>query len=177
MYAKIFAQILDSSIAEDYQVRRMFMDLLVLADPEGVVDMTHESIARRLNVPLDLVVSTMSTLSTPDNTSRTPDDDGRRIVLLDGHRNWGWKVVNFKKYHAMRDENARREYHRVYQQKRRSANKDVNLNVNTMSTPVNTCKPLSAPSTHVDVDVDEDTHKEETPPKPPRVEPKISRPS
>ena len=45
MFAKVFGQIFDSSIAEDYNCRRMFMDLLVLADSTGAVDMTPEAIS------------------------------------------------------------------------------------------------------------------------------------
>jgi hypothetical protein len=40
MYVKIFAQIYDSSIAEDYLVRLVFEDFLILADKHGHVDMT-----------------------------------------------------------------------------------------------------------------------------------------
>jgi hypothetical protein len=64
VFAKIFGQIFDSSIAEDYNCRRMFMDLLVLADSDGVVDMTQEAIARRA-VPLKKCVDTSMTCSSP----------------------------------------------------------------------------------------------------------------
>lgn len=98
MFAKVFTQIFDSSIAEDYRVRLVFEDFLKLASNDGVVDMTRESIARRTNVPLDIVTHGISELEKPDSTSRTPDHDGRRIVRLDDHRDWGWKIVNFEKY-------------------------------------------------------------------------------
>lgn len=98
MFAKVFAQIFDSSIAEDYRVRLVFEDFLKLATKDGIVDMTRESIARRTNVPLDIVTLGVDELEKPDKTSRTPDKDGRRIVRLDEHRNWGWRIVNFEKY-------------------------------------------------------------------------------
>lgn len=97
-FAKVFAQILDSSLAEDYRVRLVFEDMLKLSDAKGVVDMTRESIARRTNVPLKIVSDSIKTLEDPDPTSRTPDYDGRRIVRLDAHRDWGWRIVNFVKY-------------------------------------------------------------------------------
>lgn len=98
MFAKVFSQILDSSLAENYQVRLVFEDFLKLADPKGIVDMTPESIARRTNVPLEIVQKGIQELERPDPTSRTPALKGKRIVRLDAHRTWGWKIVNFIKY-------------------------------------------------------------------------------
>ena len=43
MFAKVFTQIFDSSIAENYEVRHVFEDMLKLADREGAVDMTGEA--------------------------------------------------------------------------------------------------------------------------------------
>lgn len=98
MFAKVFAQILDSSIAEDYRVRLVFEDLLKLADKDGIVDITPESIARRTNVPIEIVSLGLAALAAPDPASRTPDYEGRRIRLLEPFRKWGWKIVNFSKY-------------------------------------------------------------------------------
>jgi len=120
MYAKIFEQIYDSSIAENYQIRHIFMDLLVLADKTGAVDMTAEAIARRINVPLRNVRKAMLTLQAPDPQSRSHEADGRRIVLIDPDRDWGWQIVNYKQYDEMRNEDARREYMRHYMRARRA---------------------------------------------------------
>lgn len=98
MFAKVFAQILDSSLAEDYKVRLVFEDMLKLADKDGMVDITRESISRRTNVPLDIVCHGIAELEKPDASSRSPDMSGRRIVRLDEHRDWGWRIVNFSKY-------------------------------------------------------------------------------
>jgi hypothetical protein len=98
MFAKIFETIFDSSIADDWKVRIVFQDMLVLADKEGIVDRTPEAIARRTNLPLDIVRESIPKLESPDPASRTPDFDGRRIVRLDQHREWGWRIVNFTKY-------------------------------------------------------------------------------
>jgi hypothetical protein len=98
MYVKIFRQIFDSSIADDYIVRLVFTDLLTLADPTGIVDMTATSISRRTNVPLEMVQHALEKLSEPDPESRNPDHEGRRIVKLDDHRSWGWRIVNYLKY-------------------------------------------------------------------------------
>jgi len=86
LYAKIFNQIFDSSLAEDPTMRHMFMDMLVLADPTGQVDMTHEAIARRINVPIEVVRVNISKLCEPDTSSRTTKEDGRRLMPLGAGR-------------------------------------------------------------------------------------------
>lgn len=109
MYAKIFQQIYSSSIANDYLQRLVFMDMLVLADQNGVVDMTHEAIARFTNVPLDIVRPALVALEGPDPKSRNPKEAGARLVRLDDHRDWGWVIVNYEEYRQIASEDQRRE--------------------------------------------------------------------
>jgi hypothetical protein len=114
MFAKVFEQIFNSSIAVDYTVRHMFMDMLVLADSQGVVDMTYEAIARRTGVPLDKVIASIGELMKPDAQSRSRKEDGARIALVDSHRDWGFRIVNYPHYRNLRDEEGRRAYSRDY---------------------------------------------------------------
>jgi len=129
MYAKVFSQIFESSIAEDYLTRLVFMDMLVLADPTGIVDMTASAISRRTNVPLEIVQPALRKLAAPDLESRNPEHEGRRIALLDDHRTWGWQILNFEGYHHLRDENAKRqmgaERARHYRERKRDASRTV----------------------------------------------------
>jgi len=120
MFAKVFFQIFESSISDDYLVRHVFMDLLVLSDEDGVVDKTSKAIARITNVPLEIVENAILKLSAPDDESRTPDEEGRRIVLIDKNRNWGWRIVNYDKYRKIRDEEARRISNRSYKRDQRA---------------------------------------------------------
>ncbi len=103
MYAKIFLKIFDSSIAEDWRCRIVFQDILILANRDGVVDMTHEAIARRTNVPIELVRESILKLESPDPKSNTPDDEGRRLERLDGHRDWGWRIINYERYRVIKN--------------------------------------------------------------------------
>ena len=123
MYAKLFQQIFDSSLAEDFRTRHMFMDLLVLAEPDGRVDMTYEAISRRTNIPVKQVRAYIAKLCKPDPSSRTKACGGARLVKLDPEREWGWQIVNFVNYHKIRDQKARREYMRTYMRKRRAESK------------------------------------------------------
>jgi hypothetical protein len=125
MFVKIFSQIFDSSIAEDYLVRFVFGDFLILADKDGHVDMTPGAISRRTNVPLEIVNRAIEKLSAPDRDSRSPDEEGRRIVLIDPHRAWGWRIVNYEHYRGIRDDEARKEYFREQKREQRAKSKNV----------------------------------------------------
>lgn len=123
VFAKVFGQIFDSSIADDYNCRRMFMDLLVLADSDGVVDMTHDAISRRTNVPIEQVEKYIAQLQQPDPLSRSKLEQGKRIIPIDSERGWGWQIVNYHHYRKIRDEEARRSYFRNAKQKQRRKEK------------------------------------------------------
>lgn len=104
LYARVFVGILDSSIAEDFTLRHVFEDMLKLADYRtGIVDMTRQAMARRLNIPLDVLNAKIAVLESQDPASRDGDHEGRRLVRLDDHRDWGWRIVNWHKYAAIRD--------------------------------------------------------------------------
>ena len=135
MYAKVFSQIFDSSISSDHEVRHVFMDLLVMADRDGYVDMTRDAICRRANIPMTLLVRALSILSAPDPASRSVEKEGRRIELIDEGRDWGWRIVNYAQYRDIRDEEGRRRYFREYQRERRQ---HLSTSVKDMSlTPFN----------------------------------------
>lgn len=144
VFAKIFAQIFDSSISSDYVVRHVFMDLLVLADRDGVVDMTIDAISRRTNVPEDIVTHAIKKLMEPDSKSRSPHEQGARIVPLDSHREWGWQIVNYDHYRHIRDEESRRAYFRDKKREYRAAQRP---NSPTPSTPVLDSPTLSTTGT------------------------------
>jgi hypothetical protein len=109
MYAKVFSQIFDSSIADDYELRHFFMDMLVLADINGVVNMTQEAISARTRIPHPKVSEFLRRLEQPDPRSQSPAENGARIILLDTHRDWGWEIVNYDYYRSIASEEQRRE--------------------------------------------------------------------
>src|SRR5208282_4105017 len=124
VYAKIFRQIFDSSIARDFNVRRLFMELLVLADRDGIVDMTIDAIARTTNVPLELIEAHMLKLEEADPDSRNKEADGRRIIRLDPGRSWGWQIVNYDEYRKIRDQESLRAYNRERKRAQRVRDKE-----------------------------------------------------
>lgn len=152
MYGKIFESMYDGTLASKgpWQALVTFQQLIVLADQDGVVDMTAHAISRRTSIPLEVIEVGITELMKPDPDSRTPDEDGRRIMLVEEHRNWGWQIVNHAKYRDMRKAEDRREYLRLAQAKSRDRRK---------STPVNTRQQMSTnviQSTDTDTDADTD---------------------
>jgi len=131
MYGKLFSQMYDGTLATKgpWQALVTFQQLIILADKNGVVDMTAESVSRRTTIPLEIILEGIAALEQPDADSRTPALDGRRIVRLSETRSWGWQIVNHAHYRAIRSQEERREYMRKYQAERRakSVNSDVNI--------------------------------------------------
>jgi len=116
MYAKVFAQIFDGTLCTvgPWESLVTFQQMLILADQDGSVDMTATAISRRTTIPLEIIEKGIAALLLPDPESRTPTEEGRRIVPLSEGRAWGWRVVNYKHYRQLRREEDRREYHREY---------------------------------------------------------------
>jgi hypothetical protein len=125
MFAKVFTSMYDGTLATrgPWQALVTFQQFLVLADRVGIVDMTAEAIARRTTIPLDIIKIGITSLEQTDDGSRTPDEEGRRIVRIRPNTDWGWQVVNYEKYRNMRNADERREYMRNLMRERRSATK------------------------------------------------------
>ena len=121
MYGKLFASMYDGSLATigPWEALVTFIQMLVLSDKYGVVDMTPDAISRRTTIPLDIIRRGISALEQPDEHSRRSDCDGRRIIRLDEHRDWGWQIVNHAHYRAIRSAEERREYQKLYKRELR----------------------------------------------------------
>jgi hypothetical protein len=102
VYVKIFAQILDSTIARNTRLRRFFMDLLLLADREGHIVMPKDAIAHRLRVDIEEVEWGITELMKPDPESKNAILDGRRLMPIEDI-GYGWRVVNYDLYRGLKD--------------------------------------------------------------------------
>lgn len=139
MFAKIFRKIHDSTVARDWETRLVFMDLLLLADREGVVNMPPDAIARRTNVPQEVVDRAIDKLSSPDPSSNTQEYEGRRIILLDDAKKWGWQIVNYTFYRNVKSEDELREEirHRVSRHRQNRDAEPVNVTIpDALNVPV-----------------------------------------
>src|SRR5579859_4956422 len=125
MYGKLFTQMYDSSLCEVWEALITFQQLIALSDSQGVVDMTHEAIHRRTNIPLDIIQRGVTELEKEDSRSRSPEADGRRIERLDAHRDWGWRIVNYSYYRTLASAEEKREADRLRLQRKRAADRGV----------------------------------------------------
>jgi len=125
MYGKIFDSMYDGTLYGHWQAIVTLQQMIVLADADGIVDMTPQAIAARTSIPLEIILKGLEVLSEPDPYTRTPGEEGRRIILLDDHRPWGWKLVNHGKYKRLRDAAQKREADRARIAKKRKENKGV----------------------------------------------------
>ena len=151
LYTRIFNDVLDGSLADDFFIRHIFMDLLLVADGDGIVDMTLSALSRRLNIPRDSLSHALEVLSSPDPESRIKDREGRRIETLDEDAGRGWRIVNHAHYQAISTKADRRE--RDKERKKNDRAERAAKKVETLenpafpdsSTPVRTCPQASAP--------------------------------
>lgn len=72
--------------------------LLTLSDKFGHVDVSPRYISSVTGIPEADLLECIARFMAPDSESRTTNDDGRRLELLDPSRPWGWKIINFQKY-------------------------------------------------------------------------------
>ncbi len=147
MYGKLFVQMYDGSLYGKWQALVTFQQLIVLADVDGVVDMTPQALAARTSIPLQIIRQGLDDLEQPDPDSRSTQQEGRRIVRLSEHRAWGWRLTNYEHYRQIRSVEDRRQYMREYMRDKRSTGTtSTETSVNNPSTDVNN---LLAPVSNV----------------------------
>ncbi len=158
MYGKVFDSIYDGTLAGHWEAIVTMQQLIVLSTPDGVVDMTPEAIAGRTTIPLKIIKKGLEHLAKPDPFTRTPGEDGRRIVLLDDHRPWGWRLVNHGKYMRLRNMEEKRKADRDrISEKRKKINSVATMsqsvaNVAHSDSDSDLVKPLSGRSRDTDPD-------------------------
>lgn len=98
MYVKLFSSILDSSVwSEDAPTRIMWITMLAMADPEGVVLASLDGLAHRARLePVD-AERALTRLEGPDPNTRD-GTDGRRVERIVG----GWQIFNYQHYREIR---------------------------------------------------------------------------
>lgn len=129
MYAKLFTSIYQGTLRGNSHGLLVFTNLLAHCDKSGEVDMHPRAIAEEVGLTVEQVRAALLVLEAPDEESRSPEEDGRRILRKDEHRAWGWVVVNYLKYRSIRDEDDRREQNRLAQERWRNKNKPASAAV------------------------------------------------
>ena len=157
MYGKIFEQLYTSTLAlrGPWEAMALWPHMIGLADQHGEVDMPAGIISRKTLLPQEIVDVGLAALAEPDPSSRGHDHEGRRIVLIDPDRSWGWRLVNYQRYSKLRSDDERREYFKNYRREQRLAEKS-----NSSQTPVNNVEQFTPvqPVTHTDTDTNTKKH-------------------
>ena len=120
MYGKIFESLWDGSMRGKSDLILVFINCITHANEDGIVDRHWQAISDETGIPLDRVKAAILELEAPDTESRTPTEDGRRMIRLDEHRGWGWQLVNHAHYRRMRKAEDRRDYMRDLMRKKRA---------------------------------------------------------
>ena len=143
-FSKVFSTIWGGSLYGHFEASAVFLVFLSLADRDGVVDMTPEAIAGTTGWPLDFILKGIRELEKPDAKSRTPGHEGRRILLMDDHRPWGWIITNYSLYRDKMRSAERTAYLAEKQREYRARAKSTGVN---KSTSINQDKPIAEADT------------------------------
>jgi hypothetical protein len=120
MYAKLFASLYQGTLRGCADEILVFTNLLAHADSFGMVDKHWRAISEEVGISRERVEKAIANLEAADPDSRSPEEEGRRIVKMDEHRVWGWRIVNYGKYRSIRSEEDRRTQNRAAQERWRN---------------------------------------------------------
>lgn len=113
-YFPLSKSILTSTIwREPAHITKVWLTMLISASKTGVMLGSIPGLANLSQVSLDECEDALARLADPDKYSRTKENEGRRIIDVDG----GWQILNYRKHrdlilsehsnHAMRQERYR----------------------------------------------------------------------
>lgn len=100
-YTKLFSSITESTVwSEPAGTRLVWITMLAKCNRSGEVFGSVPGLARLANVSVGEAQTALETLLAPDQWSRTPDHEGRRIATIEG----GWRLLNHAKYDRLKSD-------------------------------------------------------------------------
>lgn len=115
-FTKLVPEIVNSSIWNlSSDIRIVWITMLAIKDADGYVRGDARTIARLANVSLAACEEALQCFQSPDPSSHTPDNDGKRIAPAAG----GWIVLNHEKYRELGMSESKKQYWREQKAKRR----------------------------------------------------------
>src|ERR1017187_3841638 len=121
-YTKLFHSILSSTIwREDLPTKVVWVTMLALANQDGDVEASVPGLAHLAGVTVEQAEAALTKLLSPDQYSRSPEHEGRRLEAIEG----GWRLLNHAKYRDKMSAEDIREQARIRQQRRRDKLRDV----------------------------------------------------
>jgi len=122
MYAKLFTQILESTIwTESLETKILWITMLAKADQEGLVNCTVPGLAKLAGISVKQCEDGLKKFRSPDKYSRTKESEGRRIADAEE----GWILLNYTKYRGLASAERKRELTRLRVEKHRGERKGV----------------------------------------------------
>ena len=117
MYGKLFAQMYTGSMyGAGCNVFAIWGYAISNSDEKGFVELNPKMLSGVLGASIDEVETAIKYLCLPDEESRTDCEEGRRLIR---EGQFMYRLVNYEKYRAIRDREARREYQREWARKKR----------------------------------------------------------
>lgn len=152
-YTPVFRSVFTGTLCGKWPDTAAWLCLLALADKNGVIDMTPQYISSVTGMPTHDLLACIGRFMQPDEFSRSQESDGRRLVLVDPQRSWGWRIVNFAHYREKARLMAKNE-----REVQSGSNKERLTAAHRRSPPVTAADPLS------DSNADTDSNTEKKPP-------------
>ena len=122
-YVKLHDQLFTSSIIEeDVLVRWVWIAMLLSCDRNGNIHGTVAALARKSNVPETDFRRALDVLMSPDSTSTSPTEDGRRVIETGANL---YHCVNYTHYRGLKNPDDVREATRRRVAKHRAKKKDA----------------------------------------------------
>ncbi len=115
MYGKLFASTFTGSMFGAGPDVIATWAYVIANTVNETVELNPALLAAMLGAPRERVEQAIEVLCSPDESSRSPEEEGRRLVKEEGFQ---YRVVNHSKYRAIRNEEDRKAYNR--EAKRRS---------------------------------------------------------
>ena len=116
-FSKLFSSITKSTVwCEPHTTLRVWITMLADCDFHGRVYASIPGLANLARVTVEECELALETFLAPDQYSRTPDNEGRRIEVIEG----GWRLLNYELYREKRDPEARKLQNREAQRRCRA---------------------------------------------------------
>jgi hypothetical protein len=120
-YTKLHSSIATSSImALPVSARWLWAFMLSQANAQGIVEGSVPGMAIAAHISLDECQAAIDAFCSPDQYSRTKDQEGRRLVPVD---DGGWQIVSYDKWRFKLSREERQAYKRQHEKARRDRNR------------------------------------------------------
>lgn len=121
-YTKLFSSITESTIwMENNETRLVWICMMAMADKYGRVFGSIPGLANRARVSLPDAEAALNKFLAPDTYSRTPANEGRRILPIEG----GWRLLNHGYYRNLQDTESQKAYKAAWAREKRKRTRDA----------------------------------------------------